>query len=615
MIGALLGSVALSALVTSSPAGAVAPPTDHFSAVAPTRILDTRSGLGLPGNHPAKVAGGSAVTVQVAGRGGIPATGVDAVVMNVTAVKPTISTYITAYAADLAVRPAASNLNVAAGQIVPNLVTVRLDAAGQVNLFNAFGSVDLVGDVTGYYSSDAADTYTPLAPPQRIADTRAALPPTVIGPIGPGETFDVPIANSFTIPSNVDAVVLNVTAVGATTSTFETVYPTPAGADVPPTASNVNVTPGHVVANLVTVAVGAGGKVRFRNATGNVQIVADVEGYFSPDPNGALFTPVDPTRLLDTRGNAPTPSKETTGPGGVIDLTVTGNQGMPANAVAALFNATAVSPTTATFVQAYPSPVDANPIPATSNINLSPGEVRANLAAVAIGAGGDVRLRNHTGRTDLVVDLVGYYTTAAGVDHGPAPTNAPGFAGLVITASFLNAHPGQYGNVTLTATTNVDTNPFLAQVLFRTGTVQNRTLTTAGTPVMLTFGVKTAPIGVLVPVLLTATDSTYLQTVATQTVVFEPAPTTCRTAASPLNPQQHTDETIVVSTVPGAKISVLYRFKAGAATQLSHADLAGHADVVRNIGGATVGYPVAVVVTVTLGPKSSTCSTVFTPRA
>lgn len=612
-VGTVLGSVVLAGLSSSLPAGAVGPSADSFAAVAPTRILDTRTGLGI-GGHPAPVGAGQTITLHVAGAGGVPSSGVDAVVMNVTAVSPTQATYITVFAGDLSAPPAVSSINLTAGQVVPNLVTVKVDASGDVKLFNAFGVVNLLADVTGYYSATAADTYTPLASPQRIVDTRQAIGGP-LGPIGPGQSFDVQIGSSVGVPSNVDAVVLNLTAVGASASTFVQAYPTPAGADVPPTVSSLNVLPGHTVGNLVTVGVSALRQVRLRNAYGNVQLIADVEGYFSPDANGSLFTPVDATRLLDTRGLAPTPTKMTVGPGGVLDLTVTGNQGMPADAVAALFNFTAVSPTTTTYVQAYPSPTADNPIPSTSNINLLPGDVRANLAVVGVGAGGDIRLRNHTGSTNMIVDLVGYYTSTAGVAHGAAPTNAPGFAGLVITPTLVDAHPGQYGNVTLSATTNYDTNPFTASAYFRTGIITNKSTTTAGTPVTMIFGVKTSPLGVLVPIVLTATDSTYLQTVATATVAFEPVATTCRTVASPPNPQQHTNLDVIVATVPGAKITVVYHFKAGAATQLSHADAAGRADVLRNIGGATIGFAVPVTVTVALGPNTSTCSTTFTPRA
>ena len=79
-----------------------------------------------------------------------------------------------------------SNLNATAGQVLPNLVTVKVDSAGVVNLFNSAGSVDLVADVTGYYSTTAPDTYSPLDP-TRVLDTRSGLgaPAAPVGAGGP----------------------------------------------------------------------------------------------------------------------------------------------------------------------------------------------------------------------------------------------------------------------------------------------------------------------------------------------------------------------------------------------------------------------------------------------
>src|SRR5450631_2933079 len=59
-----------------------------YVAVAPARVLDTRTGLGAPKGL---VDPGRSVTLQVTSRGGVPASGVSAVVLNVTvtgAVKP-----------------------------------------------------------------------------------------------------------------------------------------------------------------------------------------------------------------------------------------------------------------------------------------------------------------------------------------------------------------------------------------------------------------------------------------------------------------------------------------------------------------------------------------------
>ena len=84
-----------------------------------------------------------------------------------------------------------SNLNATAGQVLPNLVTVKVDSAGVVNLFNSAGSVDLVADVTGYYSTTAPDTYSPLDP-TRVLDTRSGLGAPA-APVGAGGTIDLQV--------------------------------------------------------------------------------------------------------------------------------------------------------------------------------------------------------------------------------------------------------------------------------------------------------------------------------------------------------------------------------------------------------------------------------------
>ena len=47
----------------------------------------------------------------------------------------------------------ASNLNVVAGQIIPNMVLARLGENGSIALYNNQSTVDLVADVMGYFTS------------------------------------------------------------------------------------------------------------------------------------------------------------------------------------------------------------------------------------------------------------------------------------------------------------------------------------------------------------------------------------------------------------------------------------------------------------------------------
>jgi hypothetical protein len=107
-------------------------------------VLDTRVGTGAA---KAKVGAGRTVTVTV---GGLPV-GVTAVTLNVTATRPTATSYVSVYPGGAA-RPVASNLNVVAGQTIANQVTVALGSGNRVTFYNNAGTIDLVADLSGYYT-------------------------------------------------------------------------------------------------------------------------------------------------------------------------------------------------------------------------------------------------------------------------------------------------------------------------------------------------------------------------------------------------------------------------------------------------------------------------------
>ena len=138
-----------SPLAMASSAQAAAAPS-AFTSLAPYRLLDTRYGVGAAN---VAVAKGGTVHLQVATRGGVPATGVSAVVLNVTVTAPTKPGYVTVYG-DGTTRPTASNLNFVAGQTIPNLVIAPVGANGKVALYNGTGgTIHLIADVSGYYVS------------------------------------------------------------------------------------------------------------------------------------------------------------------------------------------------------------------------------------------------------------------------------------------------------------------------------------------------------------------------------------------------------------------------------------------------------------------------------
>lgn len=95
---------------------------------------------------------GASVAVPVAGRGGVPATGASAVVVNVTVTQPSVGGFLTVFPGGTA-RPLASSLNFAAGQTAPNLVVAKLGADGSIGVYNNAGTSHVILDVVGWYGA------------------------------------------------------------------------------------------------------------------------------------------------------------------------------------------------------------------------------------------------------------------------------------------------------------------------------------------------------------------------------------------------------------------------------------------------------------------------------
>ncbi|MFE5808557.1 hypothetical protein [Streptomyces sp. NPDC056491] len=242
-----------------------------YKPITPTRLMDTREGLGVP---KARVGEAGTVTLQVAGTAGIPATGVTAVVLNVTATGPTAGSFVSVYP-NGTTRTSASNLNFTAGQTIPNLVVVPV-VNGKVSFYNHAGSVDLIADVAGFYTTDGSgSSYKPITP-TRLMDTREGLgvPQAKVGEAG---TVTLQVTGAAGIPAGVTAVVLNVTATEPTAGSFVSVYP---NGTTRTSASNLNFTAGQTIPNLVVVPV-VNGKVSFYNHAGSVHLIADVAGYYT----------------------------------------------------------------------------------------------------------------------------------------------------------------------------------------------------------------------------------------------------------------------------------------------------------------------------------------------
>ena len=371
----------------SAPSNAVTPSAlGQYTSVNPVRVMDTRAGLGVP---KAKVGPGGQVTLTVPA---LPA-GATAVALNITVTKPTASSYLSVYPGGQP-RPSVSNLNFVTGQTIPNLVIARVGAGHTVTFYNRAGTVDIVGDLAGYYAPGVGAGYTSVNP-VRVMDTRAGLgvPKAKVGP-GGQVTLTVPA-----LPAGATAVALNITVTKPTASSYLSVYP---GGQPRPSVSNLNFVTGQTIPNLVIARVGAGHTVTFYNRAGTVDIVGDLAGYYAPGV-GAGYTSVNPVRVMDTRAGLGVPNAKV-GPGGQVTLTV---PALPAGATAVALNITVTKPTASSYLSVYPG---GQPRPSVSNLNFVTGQTIPNLVIARVGAGHTVTFYNRAGTVDIVGDLAGYYS-------------------------------------------------------------------------------------------------------------------------------------------------------------------------------------------------------------
>jgi hypothetical protein len=398
-----------------------------FHPLTPVRILDTRNGTG--GVPVAPLGQRATLNVQIAGQGGVPATSVGAVVLNVTATNTTEASYLTVFPAGVAV-PLASNLNWSAGQTVAKLVTVGL-GAGAVSAYNRAGSADLIFDVAGYYSTPDQSPgpnglFNPLVP-SRLLDTRTGNG-APMAKLTQGQTLNLQVTGRGGVPaSGVSAVVLNVTATNPSTAGYLTVFPASLAT---PLASSLNFRAGETVPNRVIVGVSSGGQVSIFNQKGTTDVVADVNGWFTDTTSGGTgsrFTPLTPTRILDSRygtGGFSTPW----GPASGRAVGVAGLGGVPSMAdanppTAVVANLTVTDTTASSALIAWP---DSAARPTSSDVNWPRAGTVPNPVIVQVGPTGNVDLYNIAGCANVILDVVGWFTGPLPViTAAPPPTATP----------------------------------------------------------------------------------------------------------------------------------------------------------------------------------------------
>jgi hypothetical protein len=167
-----------------------------------------------------------------------------------------------------------------------------------------------------------------------------------------------------------------------------------------------------------------------------------VAGAGSDQP--AAIVTMTPVRILDTRAGGPpiAANEDRTVP-------VAGRHGVPADASGVLVNVTVTNGTATSFLTVYPG---AGARPETSNLNWDDAQPHANLVSVGLGTDGSVAVHNDAGTADVIVDLVGYYSSGtsapgqAGPKGDPGADGAPGASAVPsgLTAEFFGSGQTQW---------------------------------------------------------------------------------------------------------------------------------------------------------------------------
>ena len=234
---------------------------DGLHTFTPQRAFDLRqTGLVITPDTPH--------AFQMTGNFGIPTTGANSVVLNVTATGATAPGYITVWPCNQP-QPYTSNLNYVPNQDIPNAVIATVDSNGQV-CFASSSPTFLITDISGWFEQGSNLN---VITPKRLFDTRPAQRVSAT----PTYVLDLS-ATSPVSAGAATAVVLNVTATRATGSGFATVWP----CDEPqPPTSNLNFDANEDIPNLVITKVSASNTVCFSAST-PVHLIADLMGWFTP---------------------------------------------------------------------------------------------------------------------------------------------------------------------------------------------------------------------------------------------------------------------------------------------------------------------------------------------
>ncbi|HSX30549.1 MAG TPA: hypothetical protein VLE99_01400 [Candidatus Saccharimonadales bacterium] len=374
-----------------------------FTPVAPARLADTTAGSGQPYAGKTLAAGGT-LKIQVAGVGGVPSSGVGAVVVNLTELTATVKGFETIYPTGQA-RPAGSTVNTLAGKAANSQTTVALGTNGQVTVYNSAGSTNVALDVVGYYSS-TGNTYTPLTP-ARITDTRAnSGKPNAGKTVAAKGSLNVQVTGVGGVPTTATAAVVQISAVNIKATGSVNAY---AAGSTKPLFTVMN----HATAATTreaTVQLGtnpAGAITLYNNSSSTIDFVVDVVGYYSSSATGFAYVPLTPQMVVDTRANSGLiDAGKHIVAAGTLAVPLASLSQLPTGVQAIVGGLNAPSSTAASLLTAYPDGITR---PTATSLSTASGVITFNELTEGLSSAKQFDVYNSAGTTDVTLNLLGYF--------------------------------------------------------------------------------------------------------------------------------------------------------------------------------------------------------------
>ena len=401
-------SALISMLSLGSPASASGIEGGVFVAVAPARIADSTNGVNTT-QQP--MTSGSTRTIGVLGVGGVPSTGVGAVVVDIAG-SSTAGSALHAYPSDGA-RQGSILKMVAGSGWNSNTAVVQPGADGKITLYNSAGSTNFNVDVQGYFT-DTSDGTAPggfvAIDPERAVSTGAGTGVAQAGSLKGGTTTTIDIASSSQIPADAAAVFANVRFYQSTYDGGAKIVPSDSTTT---SAYSVNFLEGRFNDTGMSIKLGPDGKIKVSltgSSSKSTHLIVDIQGYFSAGgEEGSVFVPLDNSRIFDSRDSVAVPAN------GEAQVEMAGKAGIPSDgsASAAMVTVMAMNWTNTGSIRLYNPDAAA---PNTTNLAFTAPFDRdvSSTSIVEISNSGHITIQNlSSGPVHVILDAQGWFGWAA----------------------------------------------------------------------------------------------------------------------------------------------------------------------------------------------------------